>query len=92
MAQPDPPEIPTLTWKGQKRYCCTRLWESGDPCAYNHYDLQTVIDHIASPHTRSGKPAKLKAIVEEVHPPRPAFAPPQTPADYVTTAKFKTEK
>lgn len=55
--------IEQFYWKGQLRFRCPKQWESGAQCEYNTYDLEALHAHIASPHSRSGKPAKQREQV-----------------------------
>lgn len=48
-------DIETFYWKGQLRYKCNRVWESGAPCEYDTHDLETLQIHVSKPHNRSGE-------------------------------------
>lgn len=47
-------------WKDQLRYRCNRTWESGALCQFDTYDMLAMMDHLKSPHNRSGKFPKQK--------------------------------
>jgi hypothetical protein len=55
-----PAEIQTVVWKGQKRYLCPLLWESGAACEYDSYELSQLRDHMKAPHTASGKAPEVQ--------------------------------
>lgn len=48
-------------FKGQKRYRCPTLWESGAHCERDHYDPEYIRHHAREPHTADGnaKPVKI---------------------------------
>ena len=48
-------------WNGQRRYRCPLSWESGEPCAYDSYDLEVMRQHVRESHNRSGKAVKRRA-------------------------------
>jgi len=47
-------------WKGQKRWHCNQVWESGQSCQFNASELAELWEHIRSGHSRSGKPLKTQ--------------------------------
>ena len=59
-------EFETFHWKGQKRYRCPRAWENGAPCAFDHYDLEVVRQHAATPHNASGKAPATRRFISPI--------------------------
>jgi len=53
-------------WKGQKRYRCPLRWESGARCEYDTYNLEYMREHVAGPHTYSGKAPAVRRSVSPV--------------------------
>ncbi len=55
--------ISIFHWKNQKRYRCNQVWESGDPCAFDTYDLAELRRHVTEPHNRTGRRAQAQRRV-----------------------------
>ena len=51
-------DFESFFWRGQERFRCNQKWENGTPCLFDTYDMETMIEHIACPHNRSGKVPK----------------------------------
>ena len=52
---PSQTDFEEFFFMGQRRYKCNQVWESGEPCEYDSYELMTVVQHAQGPHNRSGK-------------------------------------
>jgi len=87
MAEYEMPGIETYFWKGQKRWCCPKKWESGDKCGYSTHDQEQLVAHMSGPHTRSGKPAlpttpRVSAVLDSEGNPFVYPTEPELPEEY----------
>jgi hypothetical protein len=60
----------TFKWKGQTRYKCGGMWESGAPCQFDTHDKNAIIAHMSAPHIRD--PTRAVVLANAPPPPPPS--------------------
>jgi hypothetical protein len=75
--------VPGSGGKPQKRYRCNRRWSTGAACAFDTYDLQTLLEHVSQPHSENVRRKPM----------RPAISPVLGPdgKEIMKEARFKEE-